>query len=75
MIKWILKVIGIIVVVAVLAGALLYFLNEKQILKGPISEWVENIKNDFISIFDHTKGMVNDMENAENPVTDSINIP
>ena len=50
MIKWILKVIGIIVVVAVLAGALLYFLNEKQILKGPISEWVENIKNDFISL-------------------------
>ena len=73
--KWILKLIGIIVVVVVLAGALLYFLNEKDILKGPISDWVENVKNDLFSIFGHTKDMVHDMGNTDNPVTDSINIP
>lgn len=73
--KWILRLIGIIVLVVVLAAALLYFLNEKQILKGPISEWVTNVKNDILSIFGHTKDMVHDMGNADNPVTDSINIP
>ncbi len=73
--KWFFRIIGIIVVVIVLAAALLYYLNEKDILKGPISEWITNVKNDIISIFDHTKGMVNDMENSQNPVMDSINIP
>lgn len=73
--KWFFRIIGIIVVVIALAAALLYYLNEKDILKGPISEWITNVKNDIISIFDHTKGMVNDMENSQNPVMDSINIP
>lgn len=73
--KWFFRIIGIIVVIIVLFAALLYFLNEKDILKGPISEWITNVKNDIISIFDHTKGMVDEMGNAENPVTDSINIP
>lgn len=73
--KWILRVIGIIVVLVVLAAALLYFLNEKGILKGPISDWVNNVKYDILSIFGHTKDMVHDMGNADNPVTDSINIP
>lgn len=73
--KWFFRIIGIIVVVIVLVAALLYFLNEKQILKGPISDWITNVKNDIISIFDHTKDMVKDMEKTNNPVTDSINIP
>lgn len=73
--KWFFRIIGIIVVVIALTAALLYYLNEKDILKGPISEWITNVKNDIISIFDHTKGMVNDMENSQNPVMDSINIP
>jgi hypothetical protein len=73
--KWFFRIIGIIVVVIVLVAALLYFLNEKQILKGPISDWITNVKNDIISIFDHTKDMVQDMEKTNNPVTDSINIP
>ncbi|MBQ1633043.1 MAG: hypothetical protein II049_09510 [Clostridia bacterium] len=73
--KHIYRFIGIVVVIIVLLGALLYFLNEKGILKGPISDWIENIRNDILSMFGHTKDMVNDMENTENPVTDSINIP
>lgn len=73
--KHIYRFIGIVVVIVVLLAALLYFLNEKGILKGPISEWIENVKNDILSIFGHTKDMVNDMENADDPVKDSINIP
>lgn len=73
--KWILRVIGIIVVLVVLLAALLYFINEKGILKGPVSEWVTNVKNDILSIFGHTKDMVEDMGNSSSPVTDSINIP
>ena len=73
--KWILRVIGIIVVIVVLLAALLYFLNEKKILQGPISEWVTNITDDVLSIFGHTKEMVHDMGNSDSPVMDSINIP
>ena len=73
--KWILRIIGFAVVLVVLVAALLYFLNEKEILKGPISEWITNVKTDIISIFDHTKTMVDDMSDSEHPVNDSINIP
>lgn len=73
--KWILRIIGFAVVLVVLVAALLYFLNEKEILKGPISEWITNVKTDIISIFDHTKTMVDDMGDSEHPVNDSINIP
>ena len=73
--KWLFRLIGIIVVVVVLACALLYFLNEKGILKGPISEWITDVTNDILHIFGSTKDMVNDMSSADNPVTDSINIP
>ena len=73
--KHIYRVIGAVVVTVVLLAALLYYLNEKNILKGPISEWITNVKEDVISIFDHTKDMVDDMGNSQNPVTDSINLP
>ena len=73
--KHVYRIIGIIVVIVVLLAALLYFLNEKGILKGPISDWITNVKNDIISIFDHTKTMVDDMGESEHPVNDSINIP
>ena len=73
--KWLFKMIGIIVVVVVLACALLYFLNEKGVLKGPISEWINDVTSDILHIFGSTKDMVNDMSSTENPVTDSINIP
>ncbi len=73
--KHIFRIIGVIVVLIVLVAALLYYLNEKQILRGPISEWITNVKNDIISIFVHTKDMVDDMGNSESPVKDSINIP
>ena len=37
--KHVYRIIGIVVVIVVLLAALLYFLNEKGILKGPISDW------------------------------------
>ncbi len=73
--KTLFRLIGIIVVVVVLACALLYFMNEKGILKGPISDWVTDVTNDILHIFGSTKDMVDDMSSSENPVTDSINIP
>ena len=73
--KLVFRIIGIVVVVIVLLAALLYFLNEKGVLKGPISEWITNVKHDIVSIFHHTEDMVNDMGDSDKPVTDSINIP
>jgi hypothetical protein len=73
--KHVYKIIGIVVVIIILVAALLYYLNSKNILKGPISEWITNVENDILSIFGHTKDMVHEMGNSDNPVTDSINIP
>ena len=73
--KHIYRFIGAVVVIVVLLATLLYYLNEKNILKGPISDWITNVKTDIVSIFDHTMDMVDDMGNTENPVTDSINLP
>ncbi|MBQ6234517.1 MAG: hypothetical protein IJK54_01235 [Clostridia bacterium] len=73
--KTLFRIIGIVVVVVVLVCALLYFMNEKGILKGPISDWVTDVTNDILHIFGSTKDMVNDMSSSENPFTDSINIP
>jgi len=73
--KLVFRIIGIVVVLIILAAVLLYFLNEKGILKGPISDWITNVKQDIVNIFDHTKEMVDDMGTQEHPVQDSINIP
>ncbi len=73
--KHIYRIIGLIVVIVVLMAALLYYLNEKNILKGPISDWINNIKGDLISMFDHTKDMVDGMEHTEDPIKDSISLP
>lgn len=73
--KHIYRIIGIIVVLVVLVAALLYFLNEKGLLKGPISDWVTHIKTDVIDIYEHTKDMINDLIHSENPITDSIKLP
>ncbi|MBQ5992461.1 MAG: hypothetical protein IJL62_08010 [Clostridia bacterium] len=73
--KHIYRIIGVVVVLVVLAAALLYFLNEKGILKGPVSDWVTNVKTDVIDIYERTKGMITDLIHSENPITDSIKLP
>ena len=72
--KLVFRIIGIVVVVVVLLAALLYFLNEKGVLKGPISEWITNVKNGILGISDDTKNMIDQMSNSDHPVEDSINI-
>lgn len=73
--KLIFRIIGIVVVVVVLLAALLYFLNEKGVLKGPISDWITNVKNGILGIKDDTEDMIHQMSNSDHPVEDSIKIP
>ena len=73
--KHVYRIIGVVVVLVVLAAALIYFLNEKGVLKGSVSEWVTNVKTDVINIYEHTKGMVNDLIKSDSPITDSIKLP
>ena len=73
--KLILRLIGFAVVLLVLTAALLYFLNEKGVLKGALSEWVTSVKNDIMHMFGSTKDMVNDIKDSDTPLQDNINNP
>lgn len=72
--KLIFRIIGIVVVIVVLLAALLYFLNEKGVLKGPISDWITNVKNGILGIKDDTEDMIHQMSNSEHPVEDSLKL-
>ena len=73
--KTVYKIIGFAVVLIVLVAALLYFLNEKGVLKGPVSEWITGIKEDILHIFGQTKDMVNDIKDSDTPLQDNIKNP
>jgi hypothetical protein len=73
--KLIFRIIGLVVVLAVLAAALLYFLNEKNILKGPVSDWINNVKENIFNIKDDTEEMINQMKDSDDPIGDSLNVP
>ena len=73
--KWVYRIIGFAVVLIVLVAALLYFLNEKGILKGPISNWINGIKTDIMHMFGQTKDMVNDIKDSDTPLQDNVNNP
>ena len=69
------RIIGFVVVLIILVAALLYFLNEKGVLKGPVSEWITSVKQDILHMFGSTKDMVNDIKDSDTPLQDNINNP
>ena len=71
--KFIFRIIGIVVVVAVLLAALLYFLNEKNVLKGPVSEWIDNVKANVFNIKDDTEHLIDQMKDSDDPIGDTLN--
>lgn len=73
--KTVFRIIGIAVVLIVLAAALLYFLNEKGVLKGPVSQWITGVKQDIMHMFGSTKDLVNDIRDSDTPWQDNINNP
>jgi hypothetical protein len=70
--KWVYRIIGFAVVLIVLVAALLYFLNEKGVLKGPVSEWVTSVKNSIMDIFHASSKMKEDLSNSDHPLDESI---
>lgn len=73
--KTVYRIIGFAVVLIVLVAALLYFLNEKGVLRGPISNWINGIKADIMHMFGQTKDLVNDIKDSDTPIQDNVNIP
>ncbi len=63
--KLILAIIGLALVLVIIAGAVLYILNEKGILKGPLSDWITKVKNSILGIKDDTEEMIDQMKNSE----------
>ncbi len=73
--KWVYRIIGFAVVLIVLVAALLYFLNEKGVLKGPVSDWISGMKSDILRMFGRTQDMVNDIKDSDTPLQDNVNNP
>ena len=53
--KHVFKIIGVIVVVALLAGLVLYFLNGQGYIRGPLADWINRMTG-------HLTGVVQDSE-------------
>ena len=66
--KLIFAIIGFALVLVILAAAILYILNEKGILKGPLSEWITKVKNNILGIKNDTEEMIDQMKGTPEPV-------
>lgn len=73
--KLVYRIIGFAVVLIVLVAALLYFLNEKGVLKGPVHEWINSVKENVFNIKDDTENMIHQMKDSDDPLGDSLNVP
>lgn len=58
--KTILKAIGFIVLVIVLAALVLYFLNDRGYLSGDLSEWIDSMTDHVTGMTDETKEFLED---------------
>lgn len=58
--KTILKAIGFIVLVVVLAALVLYFLNDRGYLSGDLSEWINSMTGHVADMTDETKEFLED---------------
>ena len=59
--KLILAIIGLAVVLIVLVAAVLYFLSVKEIIKGPLADWIMNVMHKIFGIKDDTKDLIDQM--------------
>ena len=53
--KLVTRIVGSVVIIVVLAGAALYFLNEKGFISGELSSFISSITGHAVGIHDETK--------------------
>ncbi len=70
--KLILAIIGLAVVLVVLVAAVLYFLSVKEIIKGPLADWITNVMHKIFGIKDDTEKLWEEMHNDK---TGAVMIP
>ena len=58
--KSLMRFIGIVVVIAVLAGFVLFKLNEKGFLSGNLSEWISVMTGNFVSSKNDTEDFLHE---------------
>ena len=58
--KSLMRFIGIVVVIAVLAGFVLFKLNEKGFLSGNLSEWISVMTEHIVGIKNHTEDFLHE---------------
>lgn len=58
--KTILKAIGFIVLVVVLAAAVLYYLNSHGYISGDLSEWINRMTGHVVDMTNETKDFLED---------------
>ncbi len=58
--KAISRIIGVIVIVAVLAGFVLFKLNEKGFISGNLAEWVSSLTEHITGIKDETEDFLHE---------------
>ena len=63
--KLILAIIGLAVVLVVLTAAVLYFLATKEIIKGPLADWITNVMHKIFGIKDDTEELIDQMKDGE----------
>ena len=72
--KHVYRLIGFILVLAIVAGLVLYALNGFGYLHGPLSEWVNNIANHFQGAVNDTKTFL-DQEGVKLPFPTATPFP
>jgi hypothetical protein len=63
--KLILAIIGLAVVLVVLVAAVLYFLSIKEIIKGPLADWITNVMHKIFGIKDDTEKLWDEMTDGK----------
>lgn len=75
--KHVFRLIGVVVVVAVLAALVLYFLNGQGYLRGPLSDWINNMQGHIDGVVHDTQDTINEFRGepittAAPPATETV---
>ena len=72
--KHVFKIIGVVVVVTLLAGLVLYFLNGQGYIRGPLSEWLNRMVGRIDDTVQDTQDMINEFQGDRNQRNDALPI-
>lgn len=72
--KHVFRFIGIVVVVVVLAALVLYFLNGQGYLRGPLSDWINNMQGHIDGVVHDTEDTINEFRGSTSQPSEAIDV-